>query len=270
VRGRRRRGGILQTERRRRETLLRRRRVNVVVVEALLDAAARRVGEVVVAAEIFRRKVVVVRRRRRKGVQRVAHVAVVVQARHVVAVHAQWGLPEGPVRVVPAEFGSAGRVGAVAETLRVPVEGDGVGGEAEAGVDHARREASHSRPSGVGGQEGGPGHEPHLVQPLLFAALVLEPDLDDPHGQAGFLGELFPHETRWLRRLVEDVLEDLELLGLDGGPRPPPLVLLVLLVAVGVVVVVGAVALRVVDVVLAVDDGETVAEVALDAGVAFR
>ena len=189
-----------------------------------------------------------------------------VQAGHVVAVHAEWGMTEGSVRVVAAELGSIGRVGAV-EVLRIAVEGDGVRRKTEPGVDHARRKSPHPGPASVGRQEGSPGHEPHLVKPLLLAALVLEPDLDDPHRQTGLLGQLLSHQPRRLRRLVEHVLEDLELLGLDGGPGSSALVLLVLLVAVGIVVVVGAVALGVVDVKLAVDDAEVVA---VDAGVPFR
>ncbi len=95
---------------------------------------------------------------------------------------------------------------------------------------------------GVGRQEGSSGHESHLVHPLLLAAFVLEPHLDDPHWQPGLLGQLLPHQSRGLWRLAEHVLEDLQLLGLDGGPRPPALVLALvvraaLLLAVGVAVV---------------------------------
>jgi len=109
---------------------------------------------------------------------------------------------------------------------------DRVGREAESRVvgHHSRGtrgESPHSRASGVGRQERSPGHEPHLVHSLLLGSLVLEPDLDDSHGESGLLGQLFPHQPGWLGRVGEDVLEDFQLLGLDGRPRSSPLVLLV-------------------------------------------
>ena len=61
------------------------------------------------------------------------------------------------------------------------------------------------------------GDKLHLVDSLLFAALVLEPDLDDPHGQPGLLGQLLSHLPRRLGVLVEAGLQHLQLLGLDGG-----------------------------------------------------
>ena len=53
----------------------------------------------------------------------------------------------------------------------------------------------------------GPGHEPELVHPLLFAPLVLEPDLDDPHAQAGVLGQLLPHQPGGFGIIIEDILQ---------------------------------------------------------------
>ena len=59
--------------------------------------------------------------------------------------------------------------------------------------------------------------EVHLVDAFLLTALVLEPDLDDTHGQARLLGQLFAHLTRWFWVLVETRLQHLQLFGLDGG-----------------------------------------------------
>ena len=41
--------------------------------------------------------------------------------------------------------------------------------------------------------------------------------LNDSHAEAGLLGELLPDVTGGLRSLAEGSLEDLQLLGLDGG-----------------------------------------------------
>ena len=46
----------------------------------------------------------------------------------------------------------------------------------------------------------------HLIDSLLFAPLVLEPDLDNSHGQASVLGQLFPHLSSWLGILIEALL----------------------------------------------------------------
>ncbi len=62
-----------------------------------------------------------------------------------------------------------------------------------------------------------------LVNALLLAALVLEPDLDDPHAQPRLLRQLFAHHPRRLRRRREDRLEQLQLLRRDIGPRTSPL-----------------------------------------------
>ena len=91
------------------------------------------------------------------------------------------------------------------------------------------------------------GDELHLVDPLLLAALVLEPDLDDAHGEAGVFGQLLPHLAGRLRVLVEAGLEDLELLGLDCGAGPtalPVLAYLTVFHVVLVVLVLGAVLRR--------------------------
>ncbi len=58
-----------------------------------------------------------------------------------------------------------------------------------------------------------------LMNPLLLAALVLEPDLDDPHAEPRLLRQLFAHQPRRLRRRREDRLEQLQLLRRDIGPR---------------------------------------------------
>ena len=47
--------------------------------------------------------------------------------------------------------------------------------------------------------------------------------LNDSHAEAGLLGELLPDVTGGLRSLAEGSLEDLKLLGLDGGARAPSL-----------------------------------------------
>lgn len=57
--------------------------------------------------------------------------------------------------------------------------------------------------------------------------------LDDPHVEAGLLGQLLPDVSGGLRCGRERRLQRLQLLGLDGGPRAPPLpteVLVVVLV----------------------------------------
>ncbi len=45
-----------------------------------------------------------------------------------------------------------------------------------------------------------------------------------PHGQPSLLCQLLPDVPRWLGRLAERGLEHLQLLGLYGRPRSPPLV----------------------------------------------
>ena len=47
--------------------------------------------------------------------------------------------------------------------------------------------------------------------------------LDDSHAEAGLLGELLPDVTGGLGSLAEGSLEDLQLLGLDGGAGAPSL-----------------------------------------------
>ncbi len=82
------------------------------------------------------------------------------------------------------------------------------------------------------------GHEVQLMDPLLLAALVLEPDLDDPHGKAGLLGQLLAHQPRRLRVLIEAGLQHFQLFCLDRRPRTATLpILALLLVAVPVSVV---------------------------------
>ena len=66
----------------------------------------------------------------------------------------------------------------------------------------------------------------HLIDPLLLAALVLEPHLDHSHRQACLLGKLFSHLPGWLRVLVKTVLEDLELFCLYRRSRTSPLPIL--------------------------------------------
>ena len=68
------------------------------------------------------------------------------------------------------------------------------------------------------------------VHPLLLAALVLEPDLDDAHGEAGVAGQLLAHQPRWLRGLCEDVLQHLQLLGRDVGAGSTSLAVLALFI----------------------------------------
>ena len=104
------------------------------------------------------------------------------------------------------------------------VVGDGVGWcAAEHGVHHTALEPAS--------------HEPELVHPLLLAALVLEPDLDDPHGEPGVLGQLLSHHPGRLGRGVEHVLQDLQLLRGDVGPGAPSLPVLALLLVVVVLLV---------------------------------
>merc|ERR1719481_2552156 len=81
----------------------------------------------------------------------------------------------------------------------------------------------------TGGQEGHSAwmhHVLHLVDPLLFATFVLEPDLNHSHGQPSVLGQLLPHQSCRFGVLVEAGLEHLELLSLDGGPRTTSLSIL--------------------------------------------
>ena len=80
--------------------------------------------------------------------------------------------------------------------------------------------------------------ELHLVDPLLLAALVLEPDLDDTHGQARVFGQLFSHLACRFRVLIKASLEDLQLLGLDGGAGAAPLPVLSDLALLDVILVV--------------------------------
>ncbi len=57
--------------------------------------------------------------------------------------------------------------------------------------------------------------------------------LDDPHVEAGLLGQLLPDVSGGFRGGSERRLQRLQLLGLDGGPRAAPLsseVLVVVLV----------------------------------------
>jgi hypothetical protein len=61
-----------------------------------------------------------------------------------------------------------------------------------------------------------------LMNPLLLAPLVLEPDLDDPHGEPRLLRQLLAHHPCRLRRRREDRLEQLQLLRGDIGPRTSP------------------------------------------------
>ena len=67
------------------------------------------------------------------------------------------------------------------------------------------------------------------MHPLFLASLVLEPDLDNPHGQASVLGQLFPHGSGWLWVLVEDIPQHLQLFCLDGGPGTASLSILAFL-----------------------------------------
>ena len=81
-------------------------------------------------------------------------------------------------------------------------------------------------------------HELQLVDSLSLAALVLEPDLDDPHGQPGLLGQLLTHQARGLWVLVEAGLQHLQLLGLDGGAGAATLAVLALLLVIVLVLVI--------------------------------
>lgn len=54
--------------------------------------------------------------------------------------------------------------------------------------------------------------------------------LDDPHVEAGLLGQLFPDVSRGFGGRRERRLQGLELFGLDGGSRPAPLPAQVLVV----------------------------------------
>lgn len=147
---------ILQAEGRWRKALLGLRVVHVVVVQtAVLDAAAGWVGEVVVIAKILSGEVLVMGWRWRKSVQWISipesvneMLLMVIKIGHVVGFHAG-RKPEGSLMVVTSEIGSIWWVGAV-EVLWVPVESDGVGREAESGVDHARRKSSHPRSPCIG------------------------------------------------------------------------------------------------------------------------
>ena len=99
---------------------------------------------------------------------------------HVFRLHAVgWGSERSVV--VTSKIRPVWGEGAV-KALWVPVEGDGIWGKTEPGINHAWWESSHAGSPGIGWQEWSPGHEPHLVEPLLLAPLVLEPDLDHPHG----------------------------------------------------------------------------------------
>ena len=55
-----------------------------------------------------------------------------------------------------------------------------------------------------------------VVQSSLLRSSVLEPNLNDPHRQAGFLRQFLPHVSRRLRRSSERSFENFELLRLDG------------------------------------------------------
>lgn len=57
------------------------------------------------------------------------------------------------------------------------------------------------------------------MHPLLLASFILEPDLDDSHGQPSLLGQLLSHMSSGFGGLSEHVLEHLQLLGLDCGTR---------------------------------------------------
>lgn len=68
---------------------------------------------------------------------------------------------------------------------------------------------------------------------------VRVPYLDDPHVEAGLLGQLLPDVPGGFGGGSEGRLERLQLLGLDGGPRAAPLpseVLVVVLVVDGLLV----------------------------------
>jgi len=58
-----------------------------------------------------------------------------------------------------------------------------------------------------------------LFHPPLFAPLVLEPNLNNPHWETRVLRQCLTDMSRWLWSLVKGQLEDLELLGLDSGAR---------------------------------------------------
>jgi hypothetical protein len=56
----------------------------------------------------------------------------------------------------------------------------------------------------------------------LSTRCVRYTDLDDTHRKAGLLGQLLSNVPRWLRRLRECILQDLQLFGFDGGAGAAP------------------------------------------------
>lgn len=51
-----------------------------------------------------------------------------------------------------------------------------------------------------------------------FGAPILEPDLDARFGQADLVGGLLAQEHVWILRLLEQILQDVQLLSGEGGP----------------------------------------------------
>ena len=106
-----------------------------------------------------------------------------------------------------------------------------VGGKAAVGHRIGRhKHGMHQRAAAATARKAAhSGHVAQLVHPLLLAALVLEPDLDDPHAEACLLGQLLAHQPRRLGCRAEDILQHLQLLGGDVGPRAASLPILALL-----------------------------------------